>query len=211
MNTNNTLNLCTEADALLEAHADADEITGRARENEQREFARHSYPTLVLAVERLRELVSEVTTLREGIGASETALLRMWSETQIENERLRETMPCGHPRACIISEDTQHYCGWCEDVARMEIAVDNADEFRRMLVECGREVTELKADAKLNAAMLARQCDLAREAEARAALAAHNGETYGKLALERGQVIEVLKTELSRERMRATSRAGRLK
>ena len=43
---------------------------------------------------------------------------------------------------------------------------NNIDTY--MLEDARREVAELKAELKLNASMLARQCDLAREAETQA-------------------------------------------
>lgn len=77
-----------------------------------------------------------------------------------------EILPCGHPRACVVGEGSVlEYCAWCAYVA------------------------ELKAEAKLNAQMLARQCDLSREAE---------------------NEVTKLKEQLRLARMRATSRAGRL-
>lgn len=33
-------------------------------------------------------------------------------------------LPCGHPAACIASDDKgTHYCRWCEDVARAQVEV----------------------------------------------------------------------------------------
>ena len=59
INPNDPLNICTEADALLKAHAGDAEITGYARTLAQCEFARLGYPLLALAVKEIRELVTD--------------------------------------------------------------------------------------------------------------------------------------------------------
>ena len=197
MNLNEALQFCDAAEALLAAHADDDTIRGFARTQAQQDFAHHAHPTLRLAIDKIRDLVGEVASLRTGIGGSEGALLRMWTETQAEveelrinliraraetdtllrqqqdklekslnadygrerlrSERLRELMSCGHPRACVVSADDDRdatgYCAWCEDLARwrglLEIAADNAEGFREMLVECERETVGMKAELAL--------------------------------------------------------------
>lgn len=236
-----TLALCEDAEVLLTGHAADDQITGRARENAQRDFARQSRPTLKLAIEKIRELVAEVAALRTGVNESEGALLRMWGETQSEVERLREkrqtpslqemryslvdgntanepipvemvdrllddsealikqareVMVCGHPGACVVGADegTAH-CAWCEDKTRWKgllgVAAQNAEGFRELLVESERRVAELETAVQLNAARLAQQCDLAREAEA-------TEMTQRGLIREHEREIKTLKAEVRR-------------
>jgi hypothetical protein len=92
-----------------------------------------------------------------------------------------EIMPCGHPRACLVSADVEHdstvNCAWCADKARWEGLLK---EYHILVYEQELEIDELKTAAQFDAAMLAQQCDLAREAE----------------------------TALARERMRATVGGG---
>ena len=157
-NHNDTLlQFCATAEALLSAHADDDKIVGYARPQAQCEFARRAYGALEEACELVRELMAENEALRTGLGDSEAVPLRMFAEVQAENEKLRETMPCGHPRACVISadgnRDSTAHCAWCADLARwrglLEVAADNAEGFREMLVECERETAEMKAELAL--------------------------------------------------------------
>ncbi len=169
MNRDEIAGLCDEAARLLATHEGDAKITGYARTLAQCEFARLGYPLLALAVEYLRGL--------------------------------SEILPCGHPRVCLVSTDEgTHHCAWCEDKARWEgllaVAADNAEGFRQMLLERERELAELKADAQLDAAMLARQCDLAREAEAE---------------LARWRMRAAAPTDIEwYERMRAVRRGGRV-
>ena len=185
MNHDEIINFCTAAEALLAEHAADDTIRGFARPLAQCTFARHASPLLHRAVEWIRELVGENAALRIGVNESESVLLRMWMETQVEKEQLRETMPCGHPRACVVNaDDGTECCAWCADRKRwellIEVAAENVDGFRDMFIEREATLSQLKEEAKLNATMLARQSDLAREAE----------------------------TTLARERMRATVGGG---
>jgi hypothetical protein len=163
VNRNDALRFCDAADALLADHADDDTIVGRARENAQRELARIGYSVLKEACELVRELVAEVAALRTGVSESEDALLRMVTETQAENERLRGLMPCGHPGACVVSSDAERdctvSCAWCADKARwvrlLAVAVNNAEEYSILIYEQELEIEKFEAAAKLNATMLA--------------------------------------------------------
>ena len=72
---------------------------------------------------------AEGDTLRNDVNESEAALLRLWIETQAENEQLRETMPCGHPRACVVNAaDGTECCAWCADRERWELLIEVAAE-----------------------------------------------------------------------------------
>lgn len=129
MNLDKVLRDCESGERLLALHADDDELHGAARPRAQCEFARIAYGALEKACEQRRELVNLIG-------------------------ELRKPMPCGHPGVCVIStdddRDATQYCAWCADIARLEgsleIAADNADGFREMLVKCECEVKKLKAD-----------------------------------------------------------------
>lgn len=128
------LQFLAAAEALLEVHVNDIKLHGAARPQAQCEFARIAHGTLEEACERIRELAAEVEWLQERVSPP--------------------PMLCGHPRACVVSADDDRdstgHCAWCTDLARwrglLEIAADNAEGFREMLVECEREVAGLKAE-----------------------------------------------------------------
>ena len=49
------------------------------------------------------------------------------AQRDVDMARLKESQPCGHPAACIVSSDEgTSYCGWCADVARLREACEFA-------------------------------------------------------------------------------------
>ena len=85
-----------------------------------------------------------------------------------EIARLKAAMPCGHPSACAVSADegTSH-CGACEREAKlMDGACSEYETLAAFALSDARAgEAGCREELKLNAQMLARQTDLAREAE----------------------------------------------
>jgi len=81
---------------------------------------------------------------------------------------MNDRLPCGHHTACVVSTDEgTHYCGRCEEVARL------LDDTERLQAEIDR----LQANATAREGLLRRRTDALREAEReRAALRSRSEE-----------------------------------
>jgi hypothetical protein len=50
-----------------------------------------------------------------------------------ELARATATLPCGHPRACVVGDGLTHSCGWCDALARAEAAEAEAAKWRALV------------------------------------------------------------------------------
>ena len=158
MKPDEILQLCDEAERLLDIHAADVKIAGYARTLAQCEFARLGYPLLALAVKYLREISSTNISYSYICAAcSEIVPLPDLSEAAdlLDSGTTLHCPSCGGETVVDLDAPETRAARYAasEDAARwrglLETAVNNAEDFRDLFIASERKVVELEAKLRL--------------------------------------------------------------